>query len=306
METRSLHHVSVWLDDLSPSDEGAFTEALEWAWRLSLPFRAVVRSTRLANHDPGRHVQAHGNHESTPIVEKVKKWGIACGQRGVTMETSFWVGETDVGIDQFLRPWGLCVFEENRSDPVREKLLARSTRNAEVLLLLTPPVYKPMTRFLIIQHHENPNPSFLQTAARLCLALEVQPLVLTMASSERQARLKESFAEGVCSSLRVQANFDSVVAFDFRTAVERVAAWRNCSHVIVERPRNVSLWQRLRVDVFWQHLRGDVFSELRGLSSSVALLGLPESAALEVPDKMRHNCSDNSRCDPSPIANRLA
>jgi hypothetical protein len=306
METQVLHHVSVWLDDLSSADS-AFTEALEWAWRLGLPIRAVVTSTRLGNCElaPRMHgaevpppalspregegrLRGVEDRESAPIVEKVKNWGIACAQRGVTMETSFWVGEIDRGIDQFLRPWDLCVLEGNRSDPAREKLLAKCTRHAKAPLLLAPPVYKPMTRVLILQDHQNPNPAFLRTAARLCLALEVRPLILTMASSERQARLKQSFAEGVCSSLHVQADFDSVVAFNFRIAAARVAAWRNCSHVIVERPNSTSLWQRLRGDAFWQHL-GDVFSELKSLAGLVTLLGLPEALVLEVPHKVRDN-----------------
>src|SRR5207244_5348350 len=107
------------------------------------------------------------DRELTPILQKIRSWGMACAQRGVTMETSVWVGETDVGIDQFLRPWGLCVLEEARSDPVQEKLLARSARNPDVLLLLTPPIYRPMARVLIALHHQNPDPAFLQAAARL-------------------------------------------------------------------------------------------------------------------------------------------
>jgi hypothetical protein len=279
MEPNSLH-VSVWLDDLS--SDGTFAEALEWASRLGLPLRAVVTPAQSPNHE--LHPPP-----VTPVVEKVKKWGNICAQRGVAMETSFCAGGIEAGIEQFLRPWGVCVFEENRSDPVREKLVTRCTRNEKVLSLLAPPAHRAMTRILILQHQQNPSSSFLQSAVRLCLGLEVQPLILTMASSERQARLGQSFAAGVCSSLRVQANFDSLVAFDFRGAVKQIAAWRNCSHVIVERANDVSLWQRLRGNGLWQHLQGDVFSELRSLAPSFALVGLPESLALEVPRRMQDN-----------------
>jgi hypothetical protein len=292
VQRHSFSHVSVWLDDHS-SEKGALAQSLDWAARLRLPLRVVVTSTRFANHAADQDWQANGavhdDRESAPIVEKIKTWGSLCAQRGVIMETSFWAGETKVGIDQFLRPWSLCVFEDNRSDPVREKLLARCTGIPEVSLLLAPPTYRPMTRVLILYHHQNPSAYFLETAAGLCQALEVQPLILTVASSERDAGIKQSFAQGVCSSLHLQADFDSVVAFDVRSATLRVAAWRSCSHVLFERPKNVSLWQRLRDDINWKWLRSDIFSELSGLSESLTFLALSEEIKLDMPRAMGGN-----------------
>jgi len=281
MQRQPLRHVSLWLDELSVGD-GAFLQALDWACRLGLPLRVVATTAGngLIQRDSA-HDSDLGDRERAPLLEKIKTWGIACSRRGIAMETIFWQGKTEVGIEQFLRPGGLCVFEEERSDPLREKLLAGSLANGKVLLLLTPPNSLPMKRVLILYHHQNPSAFFMESAARLCQLLGVQPLILTMASSEQEALLKQSFAEGVCSSLRLQADFDSVVAFDLRSAVDRVAAWRNCSHVFFERPRNIltiSLWQRLR---------GDIFTELRSLSNSLTLLALPEALALEVPSAMR-------------------
>jgi hypothetical protein len=53
MKTRSLDHLSVWLDTLS-SNDGAFPQAMDWAYRLSLPLRVVVTSERVANHALGQ------------------------------------------------------------------------------------------------------------------------------------------------------------------------------------------------------------------------------------------------------------
>jgi len=279
---RSLQHVSVWLDDQS-SDQGALPQSMDWAARLKLPLRVVVTSRQFAYQPFQTEGDADGSvlrdREPAPIIEKIKNWGIACSRRGITMETAFWVGETDVGIEKFLRPNGLCVFEDNRSDPVREQILARSRHNPELLLLLTPPTFKPMSRVLIVNQDQDPNGIFLETAARFCQALEVQPLILTIASSERDALLKQRFAEGVYSSLHLQADFDFVVCHDARAAVNRVAQWRNCSHVFFERPKKVvgiSLWQRRR---------GDIFAGLRSDSDHLTLLAIPETLAFEFPRK---------------------
>jgi hypothetical protein len=282
MQYASLHHVSVWLDDLSSA--GALTPAMDWARRLGLPLR-VLASGRFGNHGPGRgkpaNDSAQKDREPAPVNEKIEIWRLACAQRGIIMETSLWVGEPEVGINQFLRPGSLCVLAENRSDPVREKLLARSARNPEVLLLLTPAIYKPMTRVLVLHDRHDPSACFLETAARLCQALEVQPLILSLASSEREALLKQRFAEEVCSTLHLPADFDAVVDVDRPAAVHRIAAWRNCSHAIFERPNpgvGKSLWRSRRRDIFW---------DLRGVSDALTLLALTAGLALDFPHRRR-------------------
>jgi hypothetical protein len=298
MKYGSVRQVSVWLDDVS--SEAAVTPAMDWACRLALPMRVVVSSRRFANPGVGRNNlaidSAPPDREPAPIIEKIKSWGLACVERGIIMETSFWVGEPEVGIGQFFRPGGLCVLEDNRSDPVRAKLLARSTRLPEVLLLLTPATYQPMTRVLILHDNNDPSGCFLETIGRLCQALDVQPLILTLASSERNAMLKQRFAEGVCSTLRLKADFDAVISFNLYSAVDRVATWRNCSHVFFRRPKpamTVPLWQRAR---------GDSLSELRRVRESLTLLALPEGLALDFPNK---SCARQNSGHPQNYAGSL-
>src|SRR5262249_3745207 len=122
MHVRPLHHVSVWLDDRS-TDTGAFPEALDWATRLSLPLRALVTSRRYGRWDSDQeNCQPNESEPTERVPTRIGACGALCARRGVTMETSFWLGEPHVGIEQFLRPWGLCVLEEDRGDPVRERL----------------------------------------------------------------------------------------------------------------------------------------------------------------------------------------
>jgi hypothetical protein len=170
--------------------------------------------------------------------------------------------------------------------------LARSTRYPEVVLLLTPAIHQPMTRVLILHDDHDPSGCFLETVGRLCQALDVQPLILTLASSERNAMLKQRFAEGVCSTLRLKADFDAAVSFNLYSAVDRVATWRNCSHVFFERPK-----QAMSVPL-WQRTRGDSLSELRKVRESLTLLALPEGLALDFPKKSwaRQNSGHPQNC----------
>src|SRR5262249_29867735 len=147
---------------------------------------------------------------------------------------------------------------------------SRSPGNSKALLMLTPQVYKPVTRVLILYHGRNTNPFFLETAARLSQTLNIQPLILTLATTEHKARVLQSFAEEVCYSLHLQADFDSVIAWDVCSAVSRIAVWRNCSHLFVERPKKFSLWQR------WG---SNILCKLRLLSDSLSLLAIPEGVS---------------------------
>jgi hypothetical protein len=175
-------------------------------------------------------------------------------------------------------------------------LLARSLRSPEVVLL-TRPVPRPVTRVLILYQVRTRDASYLESVTRLCQALDVVPLILTVANSEREARLEQSFAEGVCSSLGLAADFDALIADDLATAIGRIAGWRNCSHVVVERPRSISLWQRLRCDIF---------SQIKGLSSALGVLAVPQTMAFGIPAKIWTNRFQSSLTDPDrPKANNF-
>jgi hypothetical protein len=283
MQPRPLQHVSVWLED-NPSDERVFPQALDWAFRLSLPLRAVVTSSRFHTHSTNQNSPVFSPKETNrcpgPVVEKMKAWGIACTQRGVALELFMWIGDGDAGMNQFLRPYGLCVFAE-ASSATQQDLLGRSARSRENAVLLCSPNCTPMTRILVVYDHVAPNAAYLESVARLCQALEVYPVILIVAKTEREANLGRGYAEGICNFFRLQADFDFVFGCDLRSAVKRVALWRSCSHVIIERQNAVSWWQRRN---------GDLLDQLRRLSESLTILALPEAVAFDVPHKIR-GCS---------------
>jgi hypothetical protein len=184
----------------------------------------------------------------------------------------------EAAIDEFLRPGGLCVVDGHRGNAVREALLARLASAPDTPVLLTPARHQPLSRVLIVHDPQDAGAGFLESAARLCQALEIPPLILTVAASEQEALFKQGCAEDVCARLGMQADFDAAVSFDVRAAVDRAAQWRHCSHVFFERtnrtPR-IPLWRRAR----------DVFSQWRGVSDTLALLALPASLVLDFPKK---------------------
>ncbi len=273
MPTRSLDHVSVRLNG-SSTDERVFPQAMDWAFRLNLPLRAFLTNSRTDSH-PDERQHRH-------IVEKMEPWVEACAQRGIVLGMCLSLEVGNEAMDQFLSPHGLCLFVENASSPIERELLLRSARNREIAVLMCPPMCVPMTRFMVLHYQTNPNAVYLESAARLCKALEIHPIILVVADTEREADLQQGYAEAVCKSLRLQADFDLVLGSDLRSAVGRVASWRNCSHLIIER-RTAPSW--------WHFTSGDLLEHLRGLSESVSILALPESATIDTPMPIRGNSS---------------
>ena len=288
MQPRPLQHVSIWLEDY-PSNERVFSHALDWASRLSLPLRAFIASPRF-------HARStcHGspvlsadetNQCSEPVVEKIRTWGIACSQRGVTLEMFMWPGDGDVGMNQFLRRGGICVFADACSGTEQDRR-RRSTRNHENALLLCSPNCTSMSRILVVYNHVAPHGAYLESALGLCQALEVPPVILIVAKTESEADRGRGYAEGICTFSRLQADFDVLVGCDLRTAVKRVALWRSCSHLIIERQNAVFPRQRGNDDVLYQ---------LGRLSESVSILVLPEAVAFDVPRKIRRGALNLER-----------
>jgi hypothetical protein len=261
MQARSLQNVSVWLDGGSV-DESVFPHAMDWAFRLHLPLRAVVTAGR----------------NQAPVVEKMKGWGSACAQRGVDLEMSLSLEGGEPAMEQFLRPYGLCVFVEDPSSQLQQELLMRSAHKPDNAVLMCAPISVPMTRIMVLCHQSSPNATYLENVARLCQALEIQPIILIVANTEREAHLRQGYAEGVCNSFGLLADCDLVVGCDLRSAVSRVANWRSCSHLIIDR-QNAGSW--------WQRMNGDLLEQLRRRSDSLSILALPESVALDIPASIR-------------------
>lgn len=250
---------------------------MQWAVSLGLPLRVVVTSARESGHGQAKGKRTQRSDASgSALIETLKLWGAACTDAGVVLETSFWLGGTDVGMTHCLRACGLCVVAEFQYECFRQELLVRCGHAPAAAVLLCPRRGTHVRRMAVLYDHMNPNAAYLETAAHLCQALGVQPLILTLARTARDGRLKRSHAEGVCASLGVAAEFDDIVTADSRTALGRQLAVQQCSHLIIERGEGTAVWPRLH---------GDWLAPWRGLSDALSILALPETTALDVPQR---------------------
>jgi hypothetical protein len=275
MHPLAIQNVSLWLDDRFSQDI-AFGQAICWAECLDLPIRVVAKWWKKSG---GAAPWLSGDRRGfrQPTVEPAKlaeihrKWASACGQAGVSVQTVLWQGDSEVGIDHFLSPSSLCVVETYGGQRFPQVLLQRSLRNKRTPLLLCGRTCRSLTRPLVLFEYMDPANAFLQNVAQLCVALHANPLVLAVSHQEREAQFRLAYAEGFFASQRVAADFDAMVGCDIPTAINRVALWRDCSHVILERQRPSSGWFQLR---------GDLLDRLSGASDRLSILALPEATPL--------------------------
>jgi hypothetical protein len=230
VETTALRHVSVWLDDLAPN-RGAFAHALEWASRLRLPLHAVTLSS---------------HQEAGPFIEpqvQMQACATACTNRSIPWQGDIWDGPFPRKVQEFLRPAELCVFGEALPSPLRRELLRQLHGSPQTSALLCPRSWQPVARVLVVHQNREPSNRFLDSVAQICLAFQVDPIVLTLARSEKEARIRRQFAEETLTAHGMAADFDCFVGCDLCTGVALEARWRRCSHVFMERD-NVRPWFR--------------------------------------------------------------
>ncbi len=257
MQAWTLEHVSFWLEAKSGNDI-AFSHALEWAFRLELP----LRITAITN---------------PPVTEKIRNWNEAAALRGVGIEMHLTMARTQGAVDQFLRANGLCVFSEASDAYLTPHLMRRSAQIQSICQLLCPRVFSPIDRVLVVCRDADWRAQYLESAARICQSLNTTPIVLILAGSECDAKLKQEFAEGIFHSRQMLADIDFVIDRDPVLAVNRIVSWRRCTHVIMSRSSRES----------------DSFQ--RDLSATVSVLTLPDVLSLELPRRIASSRKTVSR-----------
>lgn len=249
MHDWTLQHVSVWLEDAS-SNESAFNHALEWAFRLNLPLRVAAIT-------------------QPPVSDRIKSWGEKCALRGVALETHLTTARTQGAVEHFLKPHGLCVFSDSADAHTEQDLLQRSARIPTLCQLLSAGATAPIGRVLILCRDTDLCVKYLESAARICQALETTPIILILAKTEYDAELKHEYAEGIFNASRMLVDVDFVIDREPRQAVSRIASWRRCSHVIVPRAADT------------------LDSQVRELSATVSVLTVPINLSLDLPGRIR-------------------
>jgi hypothetical protein len=135
--------------------------------------------------------------------------------------------------------------------------------------------YQPPRRILVVHENCDSNDRFLDSVGHICRAWQATPVVLTVAGSSREIQVRQQFAEEAFARLGMAAYFDSIVGSDAPRVAIRVAGWRRCSHVCMQKRKSTGWWGRLRGDAQWE-TRG--LSALTFLSLSGMELSLPSFA----------------------------
>jgi hypothetical protein len=266
METLALRCVSVWLDGLAP-EGGTFAHALEWASRLGLPLRAVVR--RREEMAPG----------SAP-ADQLAACAAACARKGVPWDASACQGPPGFEADRFLRPDELAVVADTLPAALRNEVLGRVAQLPASPVLVCPRSWQPISRVLVLHEHPDSGQCFLESAAAVCRTLRVTSVVLTVARSEGEAWEGQRFAQEAFVAPGLATDFDLIAGWDVRTAVAAATRWRRCSHVLVQR-RGPAPW--------WHWRRRETVQQLLGLSDSLTFLALP-AAGQPIPPPAEAYC----------------
>ncbi len=244
-------HVSVWLDDEAPGG-GAFAHALEWAARLGLGLQRFTAAL-----------------EGASLPEKVQACESACRGKGVPWEACAGQGPLSSAVRESLAAGGLCVFGHSLPHRLKTLLLRESRQGTRAGVLVCPNSWRPVSRILVLNLRPEGAGAFLPSAVALCRAFQVEPVVLTVARSGRDAQERQRAAEKMFAAQRWPADFDFIAGCDVPTAVTRAAHWRRCTHIFLERQGNPG-WRR------WLH--GDTLERLLGVSESLTFLALPGAA----------------------------
>ncbi len=249
------------LDPVSPRP-GVFREALEWASRLHLPIRAM--SLRFA-------ANAQGENEDRLLGKTfAETFAENCARLAISWQEMHQAGRASASVRNFLRPEDLLLIGQ-QLDSAQKQFLFRCAggRNGPAVGVCADS-FSAISRILYVHQESQSAGVAIGSVVDLCRDLAVPLVVLSLAGSEREAWQQQQFAEQTVAAHRYPADFDSLVGVDLRSAVIRVAGWRRCTHVVLER-RNESFW--------WRWLGGDPVERLLGWSDPLTFLTLPDVEA---------------------------
>jgi hypothetical protein len=237
-----VQRVSVWLDELAPA-AGAFPHAVEWACQLGWSLRIVARPGNSRGSGDGGKDDCLGRCE------------VICRQRGVSWE----VAGDGLGRDD------LYVLSDALLPAMKAKLLRQTLSLPGAGVLLCPRTRQSVSRVLVVVQDHDPAGCFLDAAVAVCRSLAAEPVVLTLASSEGEARQRERVVAERFARHQMVGEFDAVIGGDLREAVAWVARLRRCSLVVVER----------QAPSWWRRFRGETVERLSGLAKTTSVLALP-------------------------------
>jgi len=147
-------------------------------------------------------------------------------------------------------PWGqqfqrtdLLVCGKDVPSMYKKNLLRKTQRKGAPALLLCSSSGELPTRILLVDRGGPGADDLLPQTAKLCVLFRAGLVALTVARTEREARLRQRQARETPLGCPVPVNFDFLAGAEERAAVANVARWRHCQLVVLE-ATHASPWAR--------------------------------------------------------------
>jgi hypothetical protein len=269
---------SVVLMDRFAPNFGAFPYALDVAHRLHLPVYGVSFSAWYGPaNDPAAAPQESVPNPVPPgragqrEAQVVGACAWACARASVRWEWSRLNDYPLTALQQAVAPDDLLVLDHALPPAQKHYLFRQTTQDLNRAVLVCPKAWNRLTRVLLVDQESARDDGFLPQAAALCQGLGVEPIVLTVARSERTAKARQEAARAALAERSLRACFDFLVSAEVRAAVACIARWRQCQLVVVPRQASPPWWRWLRgprVDWVTNGTEFTSFLSLRGTSMS--------------------------------------
>jgi hypothetical protein len=241
---RLFHRIVVILDRLAPN-KGAFSLATTWASRLDLPLTGVIGNT----------------------FEREAACAAACSRLHIAFEMIRPKEHEIAGLQSLAGPTNLMVI--GRALPAQQKkdLLHLAQQETGSGVLVCPDVHLCPQRILVLDQGRDDLARSLPIVTALHRVFDAKLVVLTVAHTEKEARLRQQSAQSRLTNSGLPAEFDAVIGSEVRGAVVGVARWRRCQLVVMS--RHVSR-------PWWRWLRNSNPDWFLGLTQPLAFLSLPD------------------------------
>jgi hypothetical protein len=256
----------VLLDDWAPQ-EGAFALAADWACRLRLPILGACLQEMKSG--------PKGQRETTAgEVEKI--CGDFCAQFNIPWEVARWKEPLAAELRRVIQPADLLVCGRGIPQGLKNALFGEAKSGSVPALLLCPEAYHPLTRILLMDEGGREHEELFGLTANLCRQFRAGLVVLTMARTEPEARLRQSRAREALKGSNLVTDFDFVVGPEVRGLAASVAGWRRCQLVVME-PLESPRW--------WRWWRAGSRSWCTDLVDGLAFLTMTGASALGIRDQ---------------------
>jgi len=220
--------------------------------------------------------------------------GAVCHSLGIRWDSSPWRESAASNVRKLAETGDLLIFGHAFHPNQHQDLLNKQVLLDFPAVLVCPDEYSPISRILVLNKQVDGDQGFLTRAAHLCNSLKAFPIVLTVARSVREAQAAQRAAQKTLLEQRVGADFDCIVGSEVRLLIAKVARWRRCQLIMMER-RISKPW--------WRWMRAPHNEWLIELNQSFALLAFPgvgfrDSVATEKPGQNRLETSCNTALSP--------